>query len=252
MNCLKALTRKHSISIITSIHQPNSDVLMTFDKLYVLANGGVCVFSDRPQYLRQHLKECDISCSELQVPIELLLKYACNGTEDEYVRRLMDRTDADKKVLINRCRTETHLNPNGIITKSKRFAFIDFWFLLSRIISYTYRYNWKIILLKTIITLIFGQSLKLFYRSDIGKAKGCITFGLDAINSCHKSEEKLEEESLLMQNISYNLLVILLITFVQTVVTTMTFTLDVKIFLNEHRNGKPYSFYNSNKINMFI
>lgn len=237
MKCLKALTRKHSISIITSIHQPNSDVLMTFDKLYVLANGGVCVYSGSPQHLKHQLMECDINCTEIQVPIELLLKHACNGSGDESVLRLMARTDADKQVLTNRCRTETHLNPKGIVTKSKRFALIDFWFLLSRIISYTYRYNWKIILLKTIISLIFGYSLKLFYRNDIGRATGCVVFGHDSVPTCHKTAEKLEEESLLLQNISYNLLVILLITFVQIVVTTMTFTCDVKIFLNEHRNG---------------
>ncbi|XP_054157346.1 uncharacterized protein LOC128955701 [Oppia nitens] len=237
MKCLKNMSRKHNISIITSIHQPNSDVLMMFDKLYVLANGGVCVYSGRPQLLKQHLNACDVQCSDIQVPIELLLKHACNGYEDQTVAKMMARTESDKQVLSNRCRTETLLAADGIVTKSKRFALIDFWFLLSRIITYTYRYNWKLILMKIVATLVFGYSLTLFFPKNIGQPTGCVNFQYDYPNTCDKSVQKLEEESLLSQNISYNFLVILLITFVQIVVTTMTFTSDVKIFLNEHRNG---------------
>jgi hypothetical protein len=58
---------------------------MKFDKLYVLAKGGLCVYSGLPQNLGNYLKEFDIICTEIQVPIEVLLKIASNSTEDEMV-----------------------------------------------------------------------------------------------------------------------------------------------------------------------
>jgi hypothetical protein len=45
-----------------------------FDQLYVLAKGGHCVFSGRPNQLRSHLQECAINCSDDVLPIEVLLK----------------------------------------------------------------------------------------------------------------------------------------------------------------------------------
>jgi len=60
MNCLKGLVVKNRISIVTTIHQPNSDILQMFDKLYVLAKGGVCVYSGTPQHLDRYLMDCNI------------------------------------------------------------------------------------------------------------------------------------------------------------------------------------------------
>ena len=61
---------------MTSIHQPNSDVLMMFDKLYVLAKKGKCVFDGKTTQLKNHLQKCQIECLEWQVPIEELIKIA--------------------------------------------------------------------------------------------------------------------------------------------------------------------------------
>ncbi|CAG2109986.1 unnamed protein product [Medioppia subpectinata] len=41
INCLKALSRRHEMTIIASIHQPNNDLFNMFDNIYVLAKGGV-------------------------------------------------------------------------------------------------------------------------------------------------------------------------------------------------------------------
>ena len=61
---------------MTSIHQPNSDVLMMFDKLYVLAKGGCCVFDGETNQLKSHLEQCQVECLDWQVPIEKLIKVA--------------------------------------------------------------------------------------------------------------------------------------------------------------------------------
>ncbi|CAG2112213.1 unnamed protein product [Medioppia subpectinata] len=43
IKCFKKLSQRHSLTIITSIHQPNLEILMLFDSLYVLAKGGLTV-----------------------------------------------------------------------------------------------------------------------------------------------------------------------------------------------------------------
>ncbi|CAM6032206.1 unnamed protein product, partial [Sphagnum compactum] len=121
----EALVSRHNITIITSIHQPNSDVLMMFDKLYVLAKGGVCVYSGRPQDLNTHLRECDILCNKFQFPIEVLLKIGTKGVNDKQVLKLAKKSSEEKQSLLNRCENETKLFSNGIPFKSKNFKLID-------------------------------------------------------------------------------------------------------------------------------
>ena len=47
-----------------------------FDKLYVLAKGGRCVFDGETTQLKSHLEQCHVACLDWQVPIEELIKVA--------------------------------------------------------------------------------------------------------------------------------------------------------------------------------
>ncbi|CAG2172073.1 unnamed protein product, partial [Oppiella nova] len=76
INCLKVLSRRHGMTIIASIHQPNNDLFHMFDNIYVLAKGGHCLYDGVPLQLRQHLIDCDYKLTENDVPIEVLLKMA--------------------------------------------------------------------------------------------------------------------------------------------------------------------------------
>ena len=49
---------------------------MMFDKLYVLAKGGRCVFDGETTQLKGHLERCKVKCLDWQVPIEELIKLA--------------------------------------------------------------------------------------------------------------------------------------------------------------------------------
>lgn len=88
MKCLRRLADLHRISVTISIHTPNSDIVHLFDKLYVLAKGGVCIYSGSPDMLKPNLKEqlgLEPSCDdhneneEEKPPIEEYLKIACMG-----------------------------------------------------------------------------------------------------------------------------------------------------------------------------
>jgi len=210
---------------------------MIFDKLYVLAKGGLCIYSGPPKDLKVHLNQCDIRCTEYQFPIEVLLKHACNGIKDKHVIHLSNKTSEEKESILERCSDETKLFPDGIQIRSKRFKIIDFWNLFLRTMIYTIRYFWKLLLSQFIFYIFLGYFLRFFFNPDIGKPSGCISFEDDFKNQCNKTIEKIHEESLLTQNITYNFFASTFVFFIQIVATTMTFIPDVKVFLFEHRNG---------------
>ena len=76
MICLKNLAINYKLAVMTSIHQPSSDIIMMFGKIYVLAKGGRCVFDGETTQLKSHLEHCQVECLDWQVPIEQLIKVA--------------------------------------------------------------------------------------------------------------------------------------------------------------------------------
>jgi ABC-type multidrug transport system ATPase subunit len=233
---LKVLSRMHSISIITSILQPNSDVLMMFDKLFVLSKGGVCVYSGSPKDMKNHLNECQIFCTECQKPIEVIMKIACKESDDNHVIKLSQKVSEEKETLLMRCSNETQLSLDGIQSRSRRFKFIDFWYLLLRTTIYTYKHYWELISGQFVVLVSIGFLFKYFFNPEIGKPNGCISFE-NFNNTCNKTKDQIIEDILLTQNITYNFLVVTFIMFLMLVTTTMTFTTEVRVFLLERRNG---------------
>jgi hypothetical protein len=206
-----------------------------FDKLYVLAKGGLCLYSGRPQDLGSYLSECRIFCTESQFPIEVLLKIAYFGESDDQVIQLANKTSEERVNLLNRCENETHLFPDGIPFESKKFKLIDIWYLLLRTMTNTYISQWKSLVTQILFYIIFPLILTKSYNSEIGKPDGCYSFSLNQNTNCFK---QLDYDSLLDQNTKFQFFTLLLFMFIQLAVTTLTFPTDVKIFLNEHRNSK--------------
>ena len=238
VKCLKKLSKHHNICVITSIHQPNTDILMMFDKLYVLSRGGHSVYSGRPQQLSQYLDECDIECTDTQLPIEVLLKQSCNDLNDTNVERMVEKTRNQEKQLIeSRAPNETLVFHNGIRRLSKRFYIRDLWLLLKRGLTYNLRFYWKISVLQLIIHVIFALMLRVLFHSDIGHPTGCVSFEEDFNNTCAKSESKIREENQLMLNLKFNFYVMICAVFFTVTATVFSFAMDLKMFINEQRNG---------------
>jgi hypothetical protein len=206
-----------------------------FDMLYVLAKGGVCVYSGTPKYLTTYLRECDIICSEFQVPIEILLKIASNGIEDKKVMQLMDKTSEDKQKIINKCKNEAKFFSNGIPFESKNFKLIDFWYLLSRSMTYTYISQWKSLITQMLFYIFYPLMIANMYNSNIGEPDGCFDFLDNANSSCLK---EIEDNSLLDQNQKFVFTTSIFFMFIQLTFTILTFAKEVKIFINEHQNSK--------------
>ena len=214
---------------------------MLFDKLYVLAKGGQTLFCGKPDNLPFFLGNCDIECNEDQVPIEILLKYSCYGINDQKVKKMIQTTQQREELIDCRYTEETIRFFDGIERKSKRFFVRDFWTLLMRTLTHTYRHKWKIFALEFIIYMSFIISIQHIYGTNIGVPTGCIDFEDDFNNTCGKTEENLAEQTLIDYNMKYNVYVLIIVLFFNGVLATMNFTIELPVFLNEHRNGLTFS-----------
>ena len=239
IKCLKRLSKKHNICVITSIHQPNSDLLLMFDKLYVLSKGGHCVYSGPPQQLSQHLTDCEIVLKKEELPIEVLLKYSCNDFNNENVEQMIKKTKESEKELI-RSRSSREVHSEGIEKISKRFYCNDLWILLQRGMTYTLQFYWKIYLFQIIIYIFFGLVFKLLFNSNIGIPSGCVSFDEDFNNTCAKTEAKLEEEDRIITNLKFNFFLTICVLVFTATATILSFSFDIKIFFNEQKNGMFY------------
>jgi hypothetical protein len=206
-----------------------------FDKLYVLAKGGICVFSGSPQDLGLHLSECRIICTEFQFPIEVLLKIASNGKSDDQVIELAEKTSKERLKLLNKCKNGTHLFPDGIPFRSKKIKLRDMWYLLLRTMTNTYISQWKSLITQFLFFMFIALFSVTVFNSEIGKPDGCYNLLFNSNTSCYK---QLDVDSLLDQNTKFHVFTSVLVMFVQLVVTTLTFPAEVKIFMNEHQNSK--------------
>ena len=111
MQCLRKLAKMHSIAIITSIHQPNQEIVMMFDKLYVLAKGGNCIFCGHPDRIAAHLKENEIPFKENQIPIEQLLKLGSVEEEEQDLDLLIENSrEALSLSVLKECKNQTQLS----------------------------------------------------------------------------------------------------------------------------------------------
>lgn len=80
IKCFQRLCIQNNLTIIASIHSPSSDILNMFDQLYIMAKGGVCIYSDHPSKLTFNLKQIlDVEIDLEKPPIEEYLRIASNG-----------------------------------------------------------------------------------------------------------------------------------------------------------------------------
>ena len=232
MICLKNLARHHSIAIVTSIHQPNTDVLMLFDQLYVLATGGQCVYNGHPSVLKQHLVECQIPLMDYQVPIEELIKVASHNSNYDLVNKLVNKT------FDSSCKEELWTNQGKIIKgsftqKSKAFSFNDLLIFLRRTIKNELIGGW-ILQLGFIISLLMGVLMMLYlFPNDIGADPGCPQEVIDLRNISSINQRILDaligNEQKFQQNIKYNFFILMIVYFLNII--QVCYSSDIQVII---------------------
>ena len=212
---------------------------MLFNKIYILGKGGHCIYSGRPQQIRNHLDDCYAIISEHQLPIEAMLRYSCKESTDPTASLMKQKTSLiEANINTNRVISETTLMANGLQVLSKRFFFKDFRILIMRRIANILGDNWKLIAIQFVVYICFGFVLEWTYGTDIARPSGCVNLDEeDFNNTCAKTQEKLREDEFLIYNVNYNFYVITFIIFFSSVIPALTFSTDLHLFFNEHRNG---------------
>ncbi|KPM03255.1 ABC transporter sub-family G-like protein 5 [Sarcoptes scabiei] len=243
IQCLKKLVQRHSdITIVASIHQPNTQLLMTFDQCYVLARNGVCIYSGEPGQIRHYLDRIPESLepnrNEDRFPIETLIKYSCTGHRNPVVTHLVTETANAVAKLDQTLLADTVLVKDGVAFNRNRFSLRSFWILCRRYFLFLIRHQWFEWFVFIIIYMAIAFSLAYSYDASIAEPDGCLNLNDDFNEICGmKSEEKLLEELRLANSFKYLVFMVILYSFALCTQTMFTFSNELKYFINEHRNG---------------
>ncbi|CAG2169609.1 unnamed protein product [Oppiella nova] len=236
INCLKVLSRRHGMTIIASIHQPNNDLFHMFDNIYVLAKGGVCLYTGPPLPLRQHLHDCDIKLTQNDVPIETVLTIASDGNRTTDFGKLMSKqnsNESDDKLIEGNTRLVY-----GKQNPTKRFSFRDVYCLLTRSMRYAYISQWKTLGLQIAMLIYTGMMLRVIMDTKIIVPDGCVTIELGA--GCdHQSDADIINENFLKDNIKFLMALVVVVPVQIMFVFSISFCAEVAIFCNEHYNVTP-------------
>ena len=238
VNCLKSLAQKQNIAIISTIHQPNTEVIQMFDNLYVLAKEGVCVFSGRPQQLKTHLNDCGINCSSNQTPIGILLKVGSNGPLDESVIELSDKTSENMRYFEPKIARETELSPNGIPFEKKSFSIPELWYLLVRMTIHTIYHNWIQYFGQIAIYLLVAWYATDHFDFPFENAMNCVNVSKDP---CAFSPKMMNDMLLEHYSLRFMHFYLTIFTMLALVLSTIIFNKEFKVFMKEYRNRMSYS-----------
>ncbi|KAH9501554.1 uncharacterized protein LOC142597725 [Dermatophagoides farinae] len=243
MKCLHRLSRQNGITVIVSIHAPSSDILNMFDQLYIIAKGGVCVYSDQPDRLRPHLNRITgIALNEDDSPIQEYLRIASNGIDDEQVKKL-----TQESVQQDHRRLTSHINklnenecpfqsiPNGIPHYSKKFRFFDLWTQFKRLLCLTFIADVRILIGVFVITAFNIILFTSFTNNDMLMPGGCLPFDIEHYNQT--CQDKLKDDRLIGTFIMFLTFIMILILALSIGMNSLIAVNSMKVLRHEYRNG---------------
>ena len=235
IDCLKKVSQKYGIAVVTSIHQPNNELIIKFDKLYVLAKDGICVYEGGPKQLETYLANNQITLNENQVAIEILIEMSSRLDQENNAKsiRLAELHGQNRRSLEDRCDREGQ-SSDGLKNKSSVFIPLHVWYLTKRSF-FSMRARWTTLLIQAFLILFLAYIMIQLFNKNVGKPDGCCTLSVN--NPCHPMEDTISDDKLLKQNLSLIFFALLAVQFLITIPQVLVFTTEVRIFLNEHKNG---------------
>ncbi|KAH7643184.1 hypothetical protein HUG17_9875 [Dermatophagoides farinae] len=243
MKCLQRLSEQNGITVIVSIHAPSSDILNMFDQLYIIAKGGVCIYSDQPDRLRPHLNRVTgIALNEDDSPIQEYLRIASNGIDDEQVRKL-----TQESVQQDHQRLTSHINklaenecpfksiPKGIPHYSRKFRFSDLWTQFKRLLCLSFIADIQVLIG---VFVLCAFSLILFTsitNKDMVKPGGCLPFDIEHYNQT--CQDKVKDDRLIGTFIMFLTFLMLLLLALSIGMNSLVAVNSMKVLRHEYRNG---------------
>ena len=202
-----------------------------FDNIYVLAKGGVCVYSGPPTALRQHLSECNVECNENQVPIEVLIKTSFEGYSDRKVQNMCQKPEVNNNFYNNL--NDMKVITNGLKRNVKNFSFTDFWYVLLRLCDRTFVSDIKIFVLQLLTYVVVIASCLLGMNPEVYRSDGCIAMNNTFDTSC---AQRREEESLSTTFAAFSSFLMAVTANILCFIIGFVYINDLKIFVSEHRS----------------
>ncbi|KAH7642958.1 hypothetical protein HUG17_9649 [Dermatophagoides farinae] len=247
MKCLQRLSTQNGITVLVSIHAPSSDILDMFDQLYIIAKGGVCIYSDQPGGLRSHLNQITgIALNEDDSPIQEYLRIASNGINDEQVRKLTQESvqQDHQRLTAQFSKFEKEecpfaFIPKGIPHYSRKFRSSDLWTQFWRLLRLTFIADVRHIIGILILIIITLTTYTSITNKDMVIPRGCMPFNIEHLNQT--CQNKLKEDRLIGTFIMLLFLIMVLTISLGISMYSLMTVNFMKILRHEYRTGW-YSF----------
>ena len=229
------MSRKHNISFIISIHQPNVEVLDMFDNLYVLSKGGVNVYSGPPLLLRHHMNYCHIDCTDNEIPIEKLLKICANDSNHTSIVDMREKTQNIVNNLNEQVVKDLILNRDRKLDRRVKLSLRSTWCLAQRMLMVYFKTLSLVLLLVISMYSLIGYTLNSYYDFTISKYRDCQPNNSTQI--CYDFIDMIKQ----FKNVRYELKFIFGVTtspFTLTSLwTSLVLSKEINVFLWEYKNG---------------
>lgn len=251
---MKGLCRSYAITFVCSIgNVPDSDILTTFDKLYVLSRGGFCVYEGSADHLGLFLRESEVFItSKIETPMERLMKVAAKP--DQTTIRLAQRTYSTRDEIFDMALKYGEAAPNGVQTPLAPGNIDSMWLHLSRCTLHKYRLYWKSLSIYFGLIIALTFALASAFPQEIGLPDSCInrtskqTLGkvimsrraVDEIRNLDQRFEVLYDEQLIEDNLKFIFISLLGLTLLQMITSIRVSHDEIRVAVNEHRNGEQH------------
>ena len=211
-----------------------------FDQLYMLARGGVCIYSGPPQQIKPHLDKMpnDMASSDSTYPIEALINYSCLNHNEKSVQMLVQQTESQWSETERELSADTQLALDGVQRNRRQFSLRSTWILFRRYVAYFRGHLWPESAFFTFNYLIYGFSLRYVFDKAMIYDPGCLDISEDDTSTCQRNQANVEMLFQLINNFKFIFFFANFFQFFWVFQCSMSMLKEWKFFTNEHRNGK--------------
>lgn len=237
---LKKLTQSKSLAVILSIHQPSSQTLSLFDKLYVLSHDGRCLYSGDTPAVLPFLKEQGLECPLFYNPADFVIEIASGDHGPECMNRLalleeerqrgeVETSDPKNEVKLRRVVEKMMRKPLPLLTHTGT--------LLKRSLLITWREP-MLASLSLFQHIFVGLIMGVIFSTSSGSLDGC--YKAQHTNPSHFTLETLKdfqrEEIYTQQNVGFLFFSLIFLFLASMMATVLTFPLEMGVFVKERTN----------------
>ena len=224
----------------------------------MLSRGGLCVYEGSVDHMSLYLREAEVAISsKIQTPMERLMKVASKPSQ--VTLRLANQTLTTRTDILHMAQKFGVPAPNGIQTEMASISLRTMLDLFGRSYTHKHRIYWRSIVLYYLIIVLSTVLLTTAFTDGIGLPSACynrsgnVTLGRfviigdrEAIDEGvlkHVGEKEIdiiEGQNLIDENVKFIFVITAGLALFQVVTSVKGLNEEVKVAINEHRNGKQW------------